>query len=61
MLNKNIVLRVCRLCGVEKPHGTELFKGKDKESLLINIIDKYLPKEVSVGNIPFADNTKQNK
>lgn len=41
-----ISLRLCRLCGKEKPRGTDVFKDKVKGAVLVSIINKYFPKEV---------------
>ncbi|XP_043258807.1 zinc finger protein 567-like [Colletes gigas] len=50
MLHK-MNLKLCRLCGKEKQHGTDLFTDKVKGSVLISIINKYFSKEViSISN-----------
>lgn len=47
MLHKISELKLCRLCGKDKPQGTDLYKDKLKCSVLISIINKYITKEAS--------------
>lgn len=41
-------LKLCRLCGKEKPQGTDVFKDKIKGAVLVSIINKYFPREVRI-------------
>ncbi|KAK0082881.1 hypothetical protein PV325_009709 [Microctonus aethiopoides] len=46
-------LKLCRLCGKEKPQGTDVFKDKIKGAVLVSIINKYFPREVI--NVSISD------
>lgn len=48
MLHKMIAAKPCRMCGKENLQGTDLFSDKVKGSVLISMIDKYFPKDVSL-------------
>ncbi|KAL7287998.1 hypothetical protein TKK_0018050 [Trichogramma kaykai] len=45
MLSMHHPLQLCRMCGKEKPLGTDLFTDKMKGSVLLSIINKYFVKE----------------